>query len=211
MKRRHTVPAVLLAACMTIAASTGPGHAQAPASPQADAAHAELRALRDRVAAAIKARNADALFAEVADDVAFTAMDHAPAHGKAEARAYYERMMTGAASRVQDMNVTIEPDKLSALHDEGRTAIATGDSTAYFKLRAGLEFSAPLRWTATLVKQDTGWKIAAAHFSANMFENPIATNLRKYLYPMLAAAGVVGAIAGFVLALAFGRRRRSAA
>lgn len=173
---------------------------------QTQAIHNDLRALRDRALAAIKDRNADALFAELTDDVAFTAMDNVPVHGKAEVKAYYDRMMSGASSVVQDMNITLEPDILSVLHNNGTTAVSTGNSIAWFKLRGGLEFTAPLRWTATLVNEGGGWKVASAHFSANMFENPIDTGIRKYLYPMLGLVGVIGLVIGFLV----GRVRRRA-
>ena len=71
------------------------------------------------------------------------------------------------------MSVTIEPDILSNLHNSGESAISTGDSVAYFKIRGGLEFTAPLRWTASLVHDSGSWKIAAMHFSSNIFDNPV--------------------------------------
>lgn len=183
-----------------------PALAQQPTPEQAEAIHTELRALKDRAIAAIKDRKPDALFGDLTEDIAFTAMDNVPVHGKTEAKAYYDRMMNGASSVVQDMSVTLEPDVLSALHNNGQSAVSTGNSTAYFKLRGGLEFSAPLRWTASLVNEGGAWKVASAHFSANMFENPIDSGIRKYLYLMLAAAGLVGLVLGFI----FGRSRRRA-
>lgn len=181
-----------------------PGLAQSP--PSTEAIHTDLRALRDRVIAAIKDRKPDALLAEVTDDIAFTAMDNVPVHGKAEARAYYDRMMSGASSVVQDMNVTIEPDIISNIHSNGTSAISTGNSVASFKLRGGLEFSAPLRWTASLVNDGNGWKVASAHFSANMFDSPLKSALEKYIYPLLGAAAVAGLILGWLI----GRVRRRA-
>ncbi|NJM83856.1 MAG: hypothetical protein HC844_16655 [Tabrizicola sp.] len=74
---------------------------------------------------------------------------------------------------------------------------------AAFKMRAGQEFSVPLRWTATLSRDSGAWKIVALHFSANIFDNPVDSLLRKYLWLMLAAALLAGLLAGFLL-----RRRR---
>lgn len=195
-----------LVVALVFAIFAGPSIAQQPTPEQAEAIHNELRALRDRAVAAIKDRKPDVLFNELTEDVAFTAMDNVPVHGKAEAKAYYDKMMSGASSIVQDMSITIEPDVLSALHNNGQSAISTGNSTAYFKLRGGLEFTAPLRWTAALVNDGAGWKVASAHFSANMFDSPIDTGIRKYLYLMLGAAGLVGLVIGFI----FGRSRRRA-
>lgn len=194
---RWTIRSLAVALAMFLAA---PALAQQPTPQQAEAIHNELRALRDRAVAAIKSRQEDALFADLTDDIAFTAMDSVPVHGKAEAKAYYDKMMSGAASIVEDMNITIEPDILSNLHNGGALAVSTGNSTAYFKLRGGIEFTAPLRWTATLVNEGAGWKVASAHFSANMFDNPIDAGIKRYLYLMLGAAGLVGLIIGYFVA-----------
>jgi hypothetical protein len=78
-------------------------------------------------------------------------------------------------------------------------AVSTGDSTASFKLRSGIEFTAPLRWTATLVQDNGKWKVAAAHFSANMFDNPIESALSKNIWLILGGVLILGLLLGFVI------------
>lgn len=194
-----------VALVLFLAAGTPASFGQELTQQQAESIHNELRALRDRAVEALKARDAGALMAELTDDIAFTAMNNEVVHGKQAAMEYYERMMNGAASIVEDMSVTIEPDILSNLHAGGLSAVSTGDSVAYFRIRGGLEFTAPLRWTASLVRQDDGWKIAAMHFSANIFDNPVSAGISKYLWMFLAAAGLVGLVLGFLI----GRMRRA--
>ncbi|MCG6856924.1 MAG: nuclear transport factor 2 family protein, partial [Salaquimonas sp.] len=172
---------------------------------QTEAIHNELRALHDRAVAAMKARDPNALMAEMTDDVAFTAMNNEVVHGKKAAMEYYNKMMEGASSIVQDMDVTVEPDVLSLLYAGGQAAVSTGDSTAHFKIRGGLEFTAPLRWTATLVHQVDGWKIASMHFSANIFDSPVEAGIAKYLWLIIAVAVFAGLFLGFLA----GRMRRA--
>jgi len=188
-----------------------PAQAQSPAPltlnpAQVEALQNALRDLKNQMSDAVARRDVDKMFSMVTDDIAFTAMDNVPLHGVKAARAYYDKMMRGAESIVTDMNITFEPDVLSILYDNGQTAVSTGDSVASFKLRAGLEFSAPLRWTATLVQSNGKWKIASAHFSANMFENPIEGAVSKYIWPELGFALVVGLLLGFFV----GRKKRRA-
>ncbi len=173
-----------------------------------EAIHNELRALRTRAVEAVNRRDAEALLAEMTDDVVFTAMNNEVVRGRADARAYYDRMLGGAARVIEDMRITVEPDALSVLHNNGESAISTGNSEAYFKIRGGLEFTAPLRWTAGLVREGGAWKIASMHFSANVFQNPVDAGIRRYLWLMLVVAGAAGLLIGGVLGLVLGRRRR---
>jgi ketosteroid isomerase-like protein len=173
------------------------------AQAQDEAVHDEIRAMRDRAIAAFQARDVEALFAELDDRVIFTAMNNETVTGKEALTAYYAKMMDGSAGLVSDLQVAFETDALATLLAGNQAAVASGSVVAAFKMRAGLEFSVPLRWTATLSRDSGAWKIVALHFSANIFDNPIDSALRSYLWLMLAAALAVGLVAGLVL-----RRRR---
>ena len=173
-----------------------------------EAIHNELRALRTRAVEAVNRRDAEALLAEMTGDVVFTAMNNEVVRGRADARAYYDRMLGGAARVIEDMRITVEPDALATLHNNGESAVSTGNSEAYFKIRGGLEFTAPLRWTAGLVRENGAWKIASMHFSANVFQNPVDAGIRRHLPLMLAVAGGAGLLIGGAFGLVLGRRRR---
>ncbi|NSX53782.1 nuclear transport factor 2 family protein [Parasulfitobacter algicola] len=169
-----------------------------------EAIHNEIRAMKDRTIAALDARDVDALMNELSDNVYFTAMNNEAVHGKPAAREYYDRMMAGADSVVTDMAVTFDPDVLSALYVDGNSAVSTGFSKASFKMRGGLEFDVPLRWTAALARIDGEWKITGMHFSSDIFNNPISGEIMKYLWLFLTIAAVIGLLIGFLL----GRKRR---
>ena len=173
------------------------------AQAQDEAVHDEIRAMRDRAIAAFEARDVAALFAELDDRIIFTAMNNETVTGKEALTAYYAKMMDGSAGLVSDLQVEFQTDALATLLAGNQAAVATGTVVSAFKMRAGLEFSVPLGWTATLSRDSGAWKIVALHFSANIFDNPIDSAVRSYLWLMLAAALAVGLVVGFVL-----RRRR---
>ena len=173
------------------------------AQAQDEAVHDQIRAMRDRAIAAFEARDVEALFAELDDRVIFTAMNNETVTGKDALTAYYAKMMDGSAGLVSDLQVAFETDALATLLAGNQAAVASGSVVAAFKMRAGPEFSVPLRWTATLSRDSGAWKIVALHFSANIFENPLDSALRTYLWLMLAAALAVGLVAGLLM-----RRRR---
>jgi ketosteroid isomerase-like protein len=173
-----------------------------------EALHAELRALKDRAVAAVNKRDADALMRELDPNIAFTAMNNEVVHGITEAKAYYQKMLVGAARIVQDMSLTAEPDRPADIYANGTMAVATGTSNAHFKLAAGPEFDVPLRWSATLRRANDKWAIAGMHFSANMFENPMLSAMERSIKWIAIGTGVVAILVGFFA----GRwsRRRSA-
>jgi ketosteroid isomerase-like protein len=173
-------------------------HAQAP-RPADEALHNELRALKDRAVAAVNKRDPDALMKELDPNIAFTAMNNEVVHGITEAKAYYQKMLVGAARIVEDMSLTAEPDRLADIYENGSVAVATGTSTAHFKLAAGPEFDVPLRWSATLRRADGKWAIAGMHFSANMFDNPMLSALERSIKWVAVVTGVVALIVGFLL------------
>lgn len=175
-----------------------------PVGAQENPAHAEIRTMRDGAIAAFVARDKDALLGYFTDDMVFTAMNNEVVRGREEAADYYDRMLEGSRSLVEEMSVDFAVDDLTTLHAGDGMGVAAGDVTTAFDMRAGLSFSVPLRWTATLVEEGDDWKIAALHFSANMFDNPLDSGVRRYLWLMLAGA----ALAGLVLGLLAGRIMR---
>jgi ketosteroid isomerase-like protein len=192
--RRRAYLALLLGCALSVTAA----HAQAP-RPSEEALHTELRALKDRAVAAVNKRDSDALMKELDPNIAFTAMNNEFVHGIAEAKAYYQKMLVGAARIVEDMSLTAEPDRLADIYENGTVAVATGTSNAHFKLAVGTEFDVPLRWSATLRRANDKWAIAGMHFSANMFHNPILSALERSIKWVGVVTGLVALVLGFLL------------
>lgn len=187
------------------AAATSTG-APAGMTPEEAAAHDALRGLRDRLVAGVNAKDPDAIIADLDDDILFTAMNNEVVHGKDEARDYYAKMLVGSQRIVQDMSLTVDVDDLSILLADGKVAMAAGSSVANFDMMVGDSFEVPLRWTATLNNTDDGWKVAAIHFSANMFDNPMMGGFQTFAYALAGGLGLLGLFIGWLI----GRRRKQA-
>lgn len=169
--------------------------------------HTDLRGMKDRAIEAVNKKDLEALVKEVSPAIRFTAMNNEVVRGHDELRAYYAKMMDGASRIVDDMSITGEADDLSLLFADNKMALATGKSDAFFKIKGGLTFTVPLRWTAVMENNTGKWTISAIQFSANMFDNPVlsaATSFWKW-----AAAGC--AAAGLALGFFIGRRKAKAA
>jgi hypothetical protein len=179
----------------------------ADAAPSDEVLHRELRALKDRATDAVNKHNEAALLQELDPNISFTAMNNEVVHGLQEAKAYYERMMTTSDRIVRDLSLTIAPDALTRLYNGGTTGISTGASNAHFKLKTGMEFDIPLRWTATLVRSKDRWLLAGMQFSANVFDNPILSGLRATMIWVAVGGGIAALVIGFFLGRFWARRQ----
>lgn len=169
-------------------------------------AHDDLRAMKDRLVAALNSKNVDALLADVDPQIRLTTMDNVLSKGTDGVKGYYAKMMSGASRVVDDMTITAEPDELSQLSADGKTALTTGTATAHFKLAGGKEMNVPLRWTAQSVERDGKWKVASAQFSASMFDNPVLSAATSFAYWLAGGAGLLGLLIGWLV----GRRKKAA-
>jgi hypothetical protein len=188
----------LLLGCL-LGASAG-AQTPPPAMPPAIAAlHQELRGLKDRAVAAVNKRDPDALMKELDPDVSFTAMNNELVRGIDQAKAYYQRMLVGSARILEDMSLKVEVDELTRLYENNTIGIATGTSTAHFKLMTGTEFDIPLRWSATLHRANDKWSILNLHFSADVFNNPLMDAVKWTTKWIAVGTGVIAIIVGFLV------------
>jgi ketosteroid isomerase-like protein len=201
-----TIPLVLIGCALGTAAADAQPRAGSP--PSAETLHNELRALRQRTVDAVNKRDPDAVMKELHPDIVFTAMDTEVVRGLPEAKAYYQKMFVGAARIVEGFSLTVEPDAAASLYENGRVAISRGSSNAHFKLATGTEFDVPLRWSATLLRENNKWTIANLQFTANMFNNPMLDVLKSSMKWIALGTGVAALVVGFLLGWLV--RRRSA-
>lgn len=217
MRKLLIAAALLLAGPVAVQATPPPAPAEtaspapaeaAPAgmTPEQAAAHDALRGLRDRLVKGVNDKNPEAILADLDDAILFTAMNNEVVHGKDEARDYYTKMLVGSQRIVKDMSLEVEVDDLSILLADGNAAVAAGDATARFDMMAGEQFQMPLRWTATLNRTEAGWKLAAIHFSANVFDNPLMGGFQTIAYALAGGLLVIGLLVGWLI----GRRRKTA-
>lgn len=212
MRKFLIAAALLLAGPVAVQATPPPAPtesaAPAPAGMTAEqaAAHDALRGLRDRLVKGVNDKNPEAILADLDDGILFTAMNNEVVHGKDEAKAYYTKMLVGSQRIVKDMSLEVEVDDLSILLADGNAAVAAGNATARFDMMAGEQFQMPLRWTATLNRTEAGWKLAAIHFSANVFDNPLMGGFQTIAYALAGGLLVIGLLVGWLI----GRRRKAA-
>lgn len=197
---------VLLLAFLTLPHGTTWAQGEKPTAEEAT--HEALRALRKQMVEAINKNDVDALLSHLDKDVVVTWMDGRVSRGPQGVREYIEKMTKGADRKVESYKTAAEVDEKTHLY--GETGMATGKSRDEFVLKGGEELVVDSRWTATLVKADGKWKVAAFHASAGMFDNPVLTIAVKRTAMWTGGiAGAVGIVLGLGIAWLLCRRSRA--
>jgi ketosteroid isomerase-like protein len=190
----------LAAFAMAAAIHAGAGFA-ADAAPR-DEDRKLLRVLMAEAEAGINAQSADRLIALMSDDVTVTWLNAEVSRGKAEVKAYHQRMVGGPGTILKKYVTRVSLSRPARFY--GDMALADGKAADEFYPHARGEFRLDSNWSSTMAKVDGQWKIVALHLSSNVFTNPLLAEAERMVY--YAAGG--GFLAGLVLMFLILRLRR---
>jgi ketosteroid isomerase-like protein len=177
------------------------------------AAHQELIALRiamqaafNKMGASGKREDMEALLPFVHPDVILTAMNGESVRGKDGLMDYFTRMMVREGHSVARIHHDFAADHLSILLRPD-VAINRGTSRGTYVFTDGSELTADTRWTATMVKNEGKWTMAAFQFGPSIFDNPVTDAYRAWIYKSAGIAGVVALLLGIFIGTRLRRPR----
>jgi ketosteroid isomerase-like protein len=175
--------------------------AQTSAAPAPDDLK-QIDQLRHGLVDAFNRRDIDAMLHYLDPNVVVVWQNGEINQGPEAVRQYYNRMMVQGVVK----SVTFDPvvqDR--ACH--GSTCVSVGTLQDTFTLNDGRVLPLNSRWTATVIKSDSGtWGIAAFHASANVFDNPVI-HIATHKVGMY--SGGAGLLAGLILGALFFRRSKA--
>lgn len=154
----------------------------------------QLRTLLDQMEKGISSLDVEAVLKLMTPDAVVTWQNAEVSRGPEQIRGYYNRMLKGSSPIVKKFSTKATLGGPAIFHAD--SAIAWGTTVDEFELADGVVFTLKANWSTTVVKQDGQWKVAALHFSTNLFDNPILNKAESFI-KMAAIAGVLG---GFLLA-----------
>ncbi|MFN0195484.1 MAG: YybH family protein [Planctomycetaceae bacterium] len=170
--------------------------------------HDELRALREALTKAVAEGDVESQLAYAHEDIVVTWQNSQVVRGRDGLKTFMSEMNAGQDRVFQGYTVPPTSDDLTIIH-QGNTGIAFGRSVPHYRY-LGMEFDLENRWTATLVREDDGWKIAAYHVSANLFDNPVLDVSKRSIYWTGGIALAVGIIVGIIGSCCIKKCRRPA-
>jgi hypothetical protein len=123
-------------------------------------------------------------------------------------RDYYAKMMTGPEKVVEQVTVNFLADELTILYQSDTMGVCYGKTQDHYVLTDGTKLDLSARWTATFVKENGKWLVAAFHYSTNMFDNPVLDRIKKFLPLLAIGGGGCGLVLGLLFGRQLGKRRR---
>ena len=184
---------------LQLAAQEATSETETPSTEESqEADHEQLRVLREVLTEAVLKGDIERQIQYVHANVVTTWQNNRVARGHDGLRKFMQEMSAGNQKVFQGYTVRPTSDEVTILHG-GDTAIAFGKSIPHYKL-VGMEFDLDNRWTATLIKEQGQWKIAAYHVSGNILDNPVLTAAKQSVYWVAGISLVIGLLVGAVAA-----------
>ncbi len=178
-------------------AASASGESNQSVEPNEDLAHEQLRQLRKDVEAATASGDWQSLKPFLTSQVIVTWLDGTQSHGPAAVIEYLESKSGGPDPIVEKFTLTTEVKELSDFYGPN-TATAFGTATSNFVLR-GRELSISGPWSATMVRDDGKWKLAALSASIGAFDNPLLSWAWRLVWIVGVIAGLLGLVVGWLL------------
>lgn len=170
--------------------------------------HEQLRAMLKTATEAMNSKNPDALAPLFHSKFSITTVDQNLFTSLSEFKAYYDGLYNGEQAPVKSIIFKPEADALTEFIGDN-VGISHGFSKDTYIFSDGETREMTSRWTATVFKENGKWKIINLHIGTNLFDNPVVSSLKSYLYKAGIGAGIGGLIVGFAFAwLLKGSRRK---
>jgi len=192
---------------LAILLCTGGGLAAIAAEDNREADHAALRALRNKVAAAIDRQDTKALASCFAKDFAFTAVNQTVVTNETQVQEFFDRMFRSSDALLSGLKTDPEADIPTRFVDTN-TGVCYGRSKDTYTLKSGKQVEMNVRWSATVVKENGEWKVALAHIGTDFLDNPVLEGVKGFVKKAGFGAGVGGLLLGFLLGRVLGRSKQ---
>jgi ketosteroid isomerase-like protein len=161
--------------------------------------HDELRAMLKTVTEAMNSRNIDAMAPLFHDKLSITTVDQKVFTNLNDFKSYFNGLFTSDRAPLKSITFNPAADALTEFVG-ANIGFVHGASTDTYAFADGDTRVMTSRWTATLYKDAGKWKILNVHIGADLFDNPVITALKNWLYKVGVGAGVAGLLLGFGLA-----------
>ena len=175
-----------------------------------DADHTALRALRTKAVTAINNQDSHTLVSCCTKDFAFTAIDQTLVTNETQFTALFNRMFRSKDAPIASLKTEPEAATLTRFID-ANTGVCYGTTKDTYTMKDGRVVVMNARWTATVVKEDGEWKVAALHVGTDFLNNPILTLAISFGKKLAIGVAAISLLVGLVLGrILFGRKPTAA-
>ena len=164
-----------------------------------EADHDALRGLLVDATAALNRLDTSTLAQYLADGFVLTFADQHVVTDLGQLDSYVRNYFEGSDAPLKAVHFAPQATELTRAID-GRTGLVYGTSTDTYTLADGTSLSLDTHWTATVVRQDGGWRLQGFHAGVNMLDNAIINAVQRRILVWAAVALAVGLVMGTVIA-----------
>jgi hypothetical protein len=166
----------------------------------------QLLHLMTEVENGINDQNIDRMLAQMDDNATVTWLNAEVSRGKADIRAYYQRMVGGEGAVLKKY---LTKAKLGApAKFYGDAAVADGTTADEFSPWKRSVFKFDSNWSGTMTKVDGQWKLVSLHLSTNVFNNPLLDEYKQMLWSIGMGAFGAGLVLMFLISCRVTKPRR---
>ncbi len=166
-----------------------------------DPAHQELRVLRTQMIDAITKGDIDTVIKNTHPNVVITWQNAAVCRGHQGLKDFFDKV---GKDSFKGYKLPPTPDDLTMLYGDD-TGVSFGETIGQFHL-LGKSYEFKSRWTATVIKENGKWQLAAYHVSMDALDNPILSAAKRAVY----VSAIIALIVGFFVAKLLFKKKREA-
>jgi hypothetical protein len=159
-----------------------------------DPAHQELRILRTQMIDAVTKGDIDTVIKNTHPNAVITWQNATVCRGHQGLKDFFEKV---GKNSFKGYKLPPTPDDLTIFYGDD-TGVSYGETIGQFNL-LGKSYEFKSRWTATVVKENGKWQLAAYHVSMDALDNPILSAAKRAFYVAAISALIVGLFLGKLL------------
>ena len=168
--------------------------------------HEALRAMLRTATEALNSRNVDALSPILYKEFSITTVDQQLFTDLPSFKTYFNGLFERPIAPIKKIVFQPKADGPTVFIDD-KTGISHGISDDIYTFSKSDMRVMKSRWSATVYKDDGGWKLVSLYMGANLLDNPVLTAAKKLLYQVGAGGLIIGLLFGFMLKGAQSRKK----
>ena len=160
---------------------------------------AALRQILTDIEGGINQLDLNAILQHMTDQAIVTYQNAEVTQGKNAIREYFDKYFFGESPVVKKLTITAKVSAPAVFYDD--TAVAFGTSKDTMVLNNGTTFNLDGSWSATILKQPNGWRVASLHFSTNVLDNAVLSKTKQLVWISAIVSIFFGMIVGLVVSM----------
>lgn len=171
--------------------------------------HNELRDILRTLVSSINSGKYEEMNEVLSKDIEATPINSEYLVGKEQVNNYFSKWF-GEKGKLKSLNISMNADKLTWIHNSGDIGIVSGSGIEKYELKDGRTYDLKTRWTATVIKEEGKWKMRSFNSSVNFLDNPIINEIESSISKYSIISAITSLILGVGIGFSIGKKKNKA-